>query len=58
METITQHISMGNSENENYNYLDFISAQQNIELKNRLERIKNNETNFISLDNFKQKYKD
>jgi len=39
-----------------YTALTFLSPEQNLELKRRLIRVENNETKFISLDAFKQKY--
>ena len=38
-----------------YTDLTFLSPEQNAELKRRLKRVENNETKFISLDDFKQK---
>ncbi len=40
-----------------YTDLTFLLPEQNAELKRRLIRLKNNETKFISLDVFKQKYR-
>jgi len=44
-----------NTQNEEYSNLDFISSEQNAELKSRLQNIENNKTDFISLENFKKK---
>jgi len=43
--------------NEEYSNLNFLSAQQNNELKHRLESLENKEMNFYSLEDFKEKYK-
>ena len=40
-----------------YTDLEFLSPEQNTELSNRLKRLENNETSFISLDDFKNKYR-
>ena len=39
-----------------YKKLDFLSPQQNEELKRRLKSFENNEMNFISIEQFKEKY--
>lgn len=39
-----------------YKNLDFITPEQNEELKRRLIRLENNKTKFISLEDFKRKY--
>ncbi len=36
--------------------LTFLSDEQNAELEQRLKRIENHETKFISLDTFKKRY--
>lgn len=36
--------------------LSFLSSEQNAELNHRLKRLENDETKFISLDDFKLKY--
>ncbi len=41
--------------NKKFTDLDFLSPQQNAELKRRLQRLENNEMNFISLDDFVKK---
>jgi len=40
-----------------YTDLSFLTPEQNFELKRRLKRLQNNQTKFISFDEFKQKYR-
>lgn len=53
----TQQISKNDNTDNEYSNLDFLSPQQNSELKNRLQKLETDEMNFIGLSEFKQKYK-
>lgn len=57
VEMFMRFIIYETKQNNTYSNIDFLTSEQNNELERRLERFNNNEMNFMSLEEFKQKNK-